>query len=192
MIWQELGNNVIYRLFLCDSSKKIVAELNYTDITFNLAFKDPNELNFEIQQVLDETGLVDSRFDMVESGSLILMQAYNSIDNTLLYQDYFIVNTPKIDKGETVTKKVECTSKHYIFLQKQGVSYYKQVSMLYDNAGSNGIINYMLSQIYNIYSVSYISPSLLNLYRSFDYKSTNQWKILTDLSEQFNCIFVLI
>jgi len=190
MLWQSMNKNVVYRLFLCDYTRKKIREIPYTNISLTLTFNEYNKLQFEVQYN-DENNEKDDRFDMIKPSSLIYLMVKDEKSGTTLYEEYFTIQNPNVEKdGFIITKQLDCVSEHYLFFAKKHIPLFKEVSKLYDNTGHDGLINYMLSQIYNVYSVNYISSSLLNKYRAFDYTSKNYWEIFLDLYEQFNCFII--
>jgi len=120
-------------------------------------------------------------------------------NDTLIYQEYFIINDPNFSQDDGKTQKViKCYDSSYEFNNRY-LNAYTEVRKLYDNVNSysftdstkGGILNYMLDiELLGTWSINYISPTLLNVYHSFDFSSSTYRSVVESLQEQYNCYFI--
>ena len=120
----------------------------------------------------------------------VLMQRYEK--DTLIDEEYFIIDKPNIKKGNTIEKDVHCYSSHYTILNKRILRSYSDVKPLYKqdepNNSSAGLLNYMVSQIYNAYTIGYVHSDFLNLTRSWNYTSNTYGDVFKDIMSQIDCV----
>jgi len=178
-----------YNLYLCNLDKSIICTLDYISIQYDSNFQGYNQLSFEVP--LTDNGWLQSEnqfFNYLQPLYLILMEVKNN--DELVFQEFFIVDSPSFTFDNGVTKKnIKCYSSDYIF-NNFYLNSYEEVKLLYDPSGNDGILNTMLNQMENVWSVNYVSLTLLNVYHSFNFSSSTFRSVIESLSEQYNCFFI--
>ncbi len=195
--------NYKYDLFLCSLNKEELAQLDAYYIQVTKIFDGFNELEFNISYYLNDINsiihkTVDDRFDLVKTGRAIkLITKENDI---VLNTEYFYIDSAISEENSngTIYKSIHCYSLQYkLFNEGTRLRTYKnQVRKLYDpnnNYDPNdntkgGIINYMLENgTYNTWTVSYISPTLLDIYHVFDISDSTYTDVFQQLEKEYNC-----
>jgi hypothetical protein len=180
-----------YRLYLCKPNKEQLFEIDYLDINFTQNFRSFNELEFEVPYCENGWELKeDTRFDLTKALYLVLLNITDG--DTVIFDEYYIIDNPEASQNDGITKKqIHCFASHYMTFNKRILRGYNDVKLLYDPSNPTvptaGIINYLLSQLYGTWTVSYINAIYLNVYHSFNYSSSTFTEVFKDLEEQYNC-----
>jgi hypothetical protein len=182
-------SNYEYYLYLCNIDKTIICAIDYIDIQYEQNFLQYDQLSFTIPLVdMGWKRIENQFFNYFQPLYLILMEVKN--EDTLIFKEYFIVNSPTFSEDDGVVKKnIKCYSSDYMF-NNYYLNSYEDVKLLYDTVGNNGILNTMLDQMENTWTVNYISPTLLNVYHSYNFSSSTFRSIIETLQEQFNVFFI--
>lgn len=187
----NINNNYNYNLYLCNIDKSIICALDYISIEYTQNFRQYDELSFEVPLYDNGWRQVENKyFNYLQPLYLILMEAKNG--DELIFKEFFIVDSPNFSFDNGVIKKtIKCYSSDYEFNNRY-LNSYEEVKVLYDvdNSYGGGILNDMLSQMENTWSVNYISSNLLGIYHSYDYSSSTYRSVIEDLENQFNCYFI--
>jgi hypothetical protein len=182
-------NRYEYNLFLCNVDKSIICTLDYLDISYTQNFRQYDELSFTVSE--NDNGwkqVKNQYFNYLQPLFLILMEVKN--EDELIFQKYFIVDSPTFSEDSGIIKKnIKCYSLDYIF-NNFYLNSYENVGVLYDTVGNTGILNIMLDIIENTWTISYISPTLLNIQHSYNFSSSTFRAVIESLEEQFNCFFI--
>ena len=179
-----------YRFFLARPDKELVNELNVVQPIYSPQFKNIDELTFSLNYY--ENNWIqekDINFDLLKNEYLILMEIrYN---NTLKWSQYFIINEITENGIEKESKDIRCFSYEFI-LTRKNIRSYKNVSLLYDPTNEEqGILNYVLNyKLNNDWTISYIDPSFIGVYRSFDIAEQTIIELFSDLEKTYNCVFL--
>ena len=174
-------------------TKQIISRLPEAIVTYKPALKDIDEIDFVIPYYINN--IINPNFNRIKPNYLILLE--KKVNNTTIKSEYYIINKIVSSDNSTLFKQVSCYSYEYTF-KKKVVRGFKGTRKLYDPNNSfdfnditkGGIINYILEKkLYNSWTVDYISPTLLNLYRNFDISQSDLLDIIRDCENYFNCIF---
>ena len=192
------SKSVEYRIFLCDSQKIPIDEINYIEIDFASKFGViSNELTFSLPYYQEGWDLEkDYRFDTARALDSILLEIYSGKgggETTKIYEEFFIVDDDSKSKTRngTVTKVLQCNSSHLITFNKRKLRSYSEITKLYTTEDQTGLFNHMFSLLYGSWGIGYISPSLLLDTRIFDYSSSSFTEVFDDVMEQFNCFITV-
>lgn len=190
MLTQVFNGEYKYRLFLCEPDKDEIGEIDYINLTYSAFLTSFNELNFVASYY--ENGYLqvkDSNYDLLKGLYLIRVDIYE--DTTLIRSEYMSIIEPTDDFNDgAMIKTLRCYSSHYTTFNKKQLVGYEEVKMLYDNVGTDGIINdILIYKLLNTWSVGYINSSLLNLYHDFNISGSSLIDVFKQLEKDFNCIF---
>ena len=195
--------NYQYDLFLCTLNKEELTQLDSYNVQVTKNFNSFNELDFNISYYLNNIDSVihksvDDRFDLVKTGRTIKL--ITKENDTVLNIEYFYIDsaTSEENSNGTIYKNIHCYSLQYkLFNEGTRLRAYKnQVRTLYDPSNNynpidntkGGIINYMLENgTYGTWTVSYISPTLLDIYHVFDISDATYTDVFKQLEKEYNC-----
>lgn len=192
------SNNYQYNLYLCNMDKSLICALDYIDINYTQNFLQFDELQFTVSY--DDNGwrtINNKSFNYLQPLYLILMEVCNN--DEIIFKEYFIINDPSysFDEGRT-QKTIRCYDSSCEFNNRY-LNSYTDVRKLYDfeheydfnDSTKGGILNYMLDiELSGTWKIKYISPTLLNVYHSFDFSSSTFRAVVESLQEQYNCYFI--
>lgn len=185
-----------YRIFLCKPDKTELGELDYSSLKYSPRYDSFNELTFTVEyNYNDSTQTKNTLYDSLKSGYLIHLGIYNSSTGSLISHEYFAMNQP-IDVGVVdIKKEVNCKSLAYHIFNSKILRGYKvgeeSSQLLYDTVGTNGILNFMLSNnnMYGTWTVGYMSPSV-NEYHAFVFDKNTYADVFAQLQKDYNCVFI--
>lgn len=177
-----------YKLTLCNPDKTKISKLKYSTINITFSFNDFNKLDFSVP--FYEQGILkikDKNFDLVKSPFLVLLQVKDN--DTIKHQEYFKIITPKKDFNGSYTSNISCESTaFYVFNNKFLRSYKNKGSQkIYDTIGENGIINVLLSNLYNTWSVSYMNSKFDNIYHVFEFDKSSYIDVIKKVEQDCHC-----
>ena len=199
------GNYTKPRIFLCDTNKEKMCQLNTTDTKGSFKFNSYSELSFETSRVYNDilTGKtkVNPFYNHIESPRLILLENFG----------YFEIQGPELrSDGIKETKSVTAYSYEYTLSTKFLNDFYintgKVDSLEVLNAKDPDKIipitlcnkeNHKLSLLHLVleeaygWKVGYVSPSLQTLSRQFEVDRESIYDFLmNEVCEKFNCYIV--
>lgn len=178
-----------YELIACqpDENRTQIAYIRYSALEYSPRFKDIAQLKFTVDYLepLPTGSIINPDFEKVIGSYLVLMNI--KINNDIIESRYFYIANPSLSGVDKDKKELTCFSLEYK-LAKRKLRGYKQVSYLYDNIGSNGLLNYMISQLYGMWTIGTIDSSLLGQQRSFNYASTSYIEVIRDIERIFSCV----
>lgn len=176
-----------------------ISYLTYAyNITYKPQFAAIDELSFNLSYYIDDHAgqEVNSNYQLIKGDYLVLLNT--KINEDIVEQQFFVVDSITDDGGDTDIKTINCLSRERTFKEKN-VRGFKDVRKLYDPDNSfdyddytkGGILNYIIEEkLKNNWTVDYISPSLLNKYRSFDISDTDVLEVIRQIEQQYLCIFL--
>ncbi len=192
-------NEFKYSLSLINSgTKQVIAKLPEAKIVYNPDLKDIDKLQFTIPYYIntDIEIIENPNFDLINNDYNILFE--KKINNNVIYRNLFVIKEiTKVGDGTNEYKQVQCFSGEYKWT-KYKIRSFKSTRKLYDfdnNFDNNdtkkgGILNYIIeTKLYNTWTVDYVSPDLLNVYRTFDISEADLIQVIRECEKQFNCIF---
>lgn len=179
-----------YRFYLTKPNKELINELIVKQPVYSPQFKSIDELTFQFDY-LENNWLQEKNinYDIIKNEYLILMEIrYN---DELKKSQYFIISELTENAIEADYKEVHCFSYEFI-LSRKNIRSYKNVSLLYDSTNQEqGILNYVLDyKLHNDWTISFIDPSLVSIYRSFDISEQSIIELFSDLERSYNCVFL--
>lgn len=170
-------------MFLCKPNKETIAELSEAygkDISTN--YNGIHELSFKLPYVIEKNKkfIRNDHVDMLRGHFLIRYEVGST-------KEYFIISKPRnsTDDGREV-KEVSCFLLPYE-LNKKIIRNYKETKKLYDEFGSDGILNETLLYKSN-WKIGYINEELKNTYRSIDVSEQSLVTFISDLCETYDCV----
>lgn len=209
LIDSVVGNEFRYEIYLCKPYTTTVAQhqiigclTNCINIkNYTQKIQDVNELNFDIYTKWNDINNTENTlFDSVIAGQTILLERY--IDDTLLSQEYMFIYESELIGSDKDIKTVKCYSKHYQwnkikireFKEEDTLSslrkLYDGIEFDYLDNTKGGMLDYILQEkLENTWTVSYISSSLLNVYRLFNISEQSLLAVVKTMESMFNCIF---
>lgn len=156
-----------------------------------------SELEFDIPMYWNDVNQnINEYFDLVNAGSVIQLDIY--IDDELQSQELFSVRQISLITGDRDIKVIQCFSLQDK-LNKIKVRNFKGTTKIYDPVNSwnnldptqSGICNYLFDILMKgTWSISYISNSLLNTYRTFDISEFSILETINQIQEIWGCIFL--
>ena len=187
-----------YRYFLCRPDKTMAsnAELQPRDASYTPRFRNSNELKLSLNYYTNDwVKEKDNNFDKIKNNYIIKMET--RYDDLLIKEEYFtiydIVSTGISDDYKELT----CLSYESV-LERKVLRGYNQVRKLVDleheydltDETRGGILDYIIKyKLNNSWTIGYVHPDLLDIYRNFEISEKNLISLMHDLEEQFNCIF---
>lgn len=199
------------RIFLCETDKTRICQLDTTDTRATLKFNSHSELAFEVARICNNitTGetIVNPYFDKIEAVRLIEVEGFG----------YFELQGPKLT-SDGIKEAKECTaySLEYTLSQKyledfnvntggiDDMAYIYAVEKFKDKADSNyvpislynpgttglSLLNLILEKIYG-WRIGHVDAQLKTLTRQFEIDRTSVYDFLmNDICEKFNCYIV--
>lgn len=199
------------RIFLCETDKTRICQLDTTDTKATLKFNSYSELAFEVARICNNitTGetIVNPYFDKIEAVRLIEVEGFG----------YFELQGPKLT-SDGIKEAKECTaySLEYTLSQKyledfnvntggiDDMAYIYAVEKFKDKADSNyvpislynpgtpglSLLNLILEKIYG-WRIGHVDAQLQTLTRQFEIDRTSVYDFLmNDICEKFNCYIV--
>lgn len=183
----------IYELLLCkpNNERTEVAYIHYTNLDYSPRFKDITQLNFTISyfEALPNGSVVNQDFDKIIGNYLVKLniKIHNGVNDEIISTQYFTIINPTLNGVDKDYKELICFSLEYK-LTKRKLRGYKKVSYLYDTNGTNGLLNYIVSQLNNAWIIGDIDESLIGLQRSFNYASVSYIEVFKDIERIFNAV----
>lgn len=190
------------RLFLCETDKTKICELDVIDMSGNFKFNAYSELTFTVPRTYTNmiTGETDVNlfYDKIEALRLVYLEDFG----------YFEIQTPEIvGTGMREAKNITAYSLEYNLSQKYlenmyvntgetndiGVDISGKITRipLYNPANKKfSLLHLILEKTYN-WTIGHVDSSLQNMYRSFEVSRASVYDFITqDLCEKFNCFAV--
>lgn len=173
-----------------------------TDVNIKKELKNVNELSFRLNLYWnDSLNTINEYFDLVNTGQIILLQEY--IDDTLKSSEYLYIYQSELNGGDQKTKSIQCYSKIYQWskikvrgFQESNDLFIFTTRRIYTGTTfdpatptQGGIMDYIIDNLlYNTWSVSYVSPSIANVYRTFDISEQSILEVMHYIESLYNCI----
>jgi hypothetical protein len=180
--------NYTYEVILCRPDKTEISVLDAINIEVNKRFNGIDQLNFEVNWQSNDW-VIQENPDFKVIIADYLLKLVTKINDEVIEEKLFIIDSASENYIEKDYKLITAYSYEYTW-SKKILRGYKQTAKLYDDVGNNGIMNYILSnKLMNTWSVNYISPSLLNNYRSFEFPENSLIDVIKQLEESFACLF---
>ena len=166
--------------------EKIACLTNCAVITnFKKAIKNINELEFYINLYWNDVdNTKNDLFDLVQTGCYVQVDTY--VGDNVVESEMFYIYQTEITGGDKEVKQAKCYSKQYQWNKIkvknfQTTDYFDSTRKIYDGQifdattpVQGGILDYILQyKLMNTWSVSYISPSIANKYRTYDIYSSD-------------------
>jgi hypothetical protein len=178
-----------YELILCNTDKTQLSFIDFTDLNYNTRYDTVDELDFEVSYYQNgHKKEIDKNFDLIKSGYLILMNIKHN--DTIIKSQYFTITSISPTENDGIfKKKASCKSLEYIIFSRKLLRGYKDQGsqLLYDSVGTNGIINYMLTSIFNTWTIGTIDSKYNNIYHIFDFDKNTYLDVFYELEKKFNC-----
>lgn len=211
MIVDLMGNEFKYEIYLCKPLSYVSSVPTYTVVgclsacAFNLNIKQQmqniNECEFDISLYWNDTArTLNDYFDDTNAGMMILLQTY--IDSTLKKSEYLYIYQTDVSGGDKEIKSVKCYSSQYKWNKIKIRNFsssdtFITTRKLYDgitfDAADNtkgGMLDYILQEkLYNTWTVSYMSASLYDKYRTFDISEQSLIDVIQTIEGMYNCVF---
>ena len=196
------------RLFLCETDKTKICQLEVTDLNGSFKFNSLSELNFEVARVYNDiiTGetKVNPFYDKIEALRLIYLEGFG----------YFELQGPElISDGIKESKSCSAYSLEYTLSQKYLDDFYintgeaGSVEVIYaESHGNNSIVpvtlynpsnpdlsllHLVLQKDYGGWSIGHVDLSIQTLSRQFDIDRESIYDFLiNEVCEKFNCYIV--
>jgi hypothetical protein len=207
------GNEYRYEVYLCKPYTSIVSYTVAHEIiscltncvtinTYKQEWRNVNELDFDIYMYWNDVDkTANDNFDLIKSGYYILLEKY--IDDTLKSREYMYIYECQLSGGEKEFKSVKCYSKEYLWNKIKIRQFndtdtfsstrkiYDGSTFSYDDNTVGGIIDYIIQEkLDNSWTVSYMSASLEDKYRTRDISESSSLDVVRMVEDMFNCIFI--
>lgn len=199
------GNYVKPRIFLCDTNKEKICQLNTTETHGSFKFNSYSELSFKTARIyndiLNGQTKVNPFYDRIESPRLILLENFG----------YFEIQCPELNSdGIKESKSVTSYSLEYTLSTKFIKNFYVNTGkvdslevlnaedkdkiipiVLYDQSKPKlSLLHLVLEEVYG-WKIGYVSPSLQTLSRQFEIDRESVYDFLmNEVCEKFNCYIV--
>ena len=186
-------DKLIYELILCKPNDKRteLAYIHYTNLDYAPRFKDITQLTFTINyfESVPTGSVINQNFDKILGNYLIKLniKINNGISDEIVTTQFFTIVNPSSFGVDKDYKELVCFSLEHK-LTKRKLRGYKKVSYLYDTNGDNGLLNYIVSQLSDAWTIGNIDESLLGLQRSFNYASVSFIQVFRDIERIFNTV----
>ena len=193
------------RLFLCETDKEKIAQLNVTDLKGSFKFNSTSELSFEVGRFYNDaiTGnsLVNPYFDKIEALRLLYLEGFG----------YFEIQGPELSgDGIKECKNITAYSYEYSLSQKYLSDFYINTGevdsvevinavdedhivpvTLYNPSNTKlSLLHLILEGAYG-WKIGHIDASLQTLSRQFEVDRESIYDfIINEICEQFNCYAV--
>lgn len=159
-----------------------------------------NEFDFTIYKSwndIDNTS--NPHFNNIQTGQILLVEVY--MDDTFVRREYMYIYKIQIQGIDRDVKNISCYSKHYS-LNKVKVKEFRSsdsfvnIRKIYTgdtfdptDGTKGGILDYIIQQkLVNTWTVSYVSPSIANSYRSFEITEASVLDVVKTIENLYNCI----
>lgn len=148
--------------------------------SIKLRFNGISEFSFSFPQSINGGQTNLEAYDYLQNKRLVLVEGYG----------YFQIQNPEEDlSGSVPVKNVSCQSLETELVDKRFVGYGGTKPLWNILNPTDTILGDMLELAPN-WSVGYVDPSLLTIYRTFNVSDTNIYNFLmNDVSKAFECIF---
>ena len=200
-----LGNYIKPRIFLCETNKEKICELETVNTNGSLKFNSYSELSFEVSRIynnlIDGTAQVNRFYDKVESPRLILLENFG----------YFEIQGPELSSdGIKEIKSVTTYSLEYTLSTKFLNDFYINTGkvdslevlnaedpekitpiILYDQSNPKlSLLHLVLEDVYG-WKIGHVDASLQTLSRQFEIDRMSVYDFLmNEVCEKFNCYIV--
>lgn len=179
-----------YKLILCNPDKSKITVLNdLTSLNYKGSYGDFNSLDFSVPYY--KSGVIKSKnknFDLIKESYLILCQT--KVNDVIKRQEYFKIISPKKDaENGTYLKNITCQSTAFTTFNSKVLRGYKNKGsqLIYDSVGTNGILNVLLTGLYNTWTVSYMNPRFNNVYHLFEFDKSTYVDVIRKVEADCNC-----
>jgi hypothetical protein len=197
LIKQNQFEEFRYEIYLCESSHpyNVLGDLGNSikDINFRWVTREPDELNFVIEEKFED-GTLNSLFDDIVETKTIKVEEYinDFLQETYLYH----INNVEPFGDIKNSKSIKAYSLE-MRLNKKAVRDFNYSTNIYtgttwdsDNPDTSGILDYIIELFDDNWSVSYVDPTLLNSLRRFDITQSKVLEVVRLIEDNFNCIFL--
>ena len=193
------------RLFLCETDKEKIAQLNITSLKGSLKFNSTSELDFEVGRFYNDaiTGksLVNPYYDKIEALRLLYLEGFG----------YFEIQGPELTgDGIKECKNITAYSYEYTLSQKYLSDFYVNTGevnsievinaedenhivpvTLYNPSNKKlSLLHLILENAYG-WKIGHVDASLQTLSRQFEVDRESIYDfIINEICEQFNCYAV--
>jgi hypothetical protein len=189
------GTYLQYELILTKPNKEEISVLDAYSIEYSPRFNGIDVLNFQINYNLN--GWLQEKnidFDNIKGNYLILMNIKKN--DEVIKQQYFTIWLTEDIGVEKDSKRVSCYAYQYLWGKKK-IRSYKDVRKIYDGQTYSfsdntvgGLMDYIIQYKLKGWGVSSISPSLQNIYRTFDISEMTLIELVSEIEKQYNCILI--
>lgn len=199
------GNYTKPRIFLCETNKDKICQLNTTNTSGSFKFNSYSELSFEVARVYNDTTTgqtkVNPYFDKIESPRLIYLENFA----------YFELQGPKLDSdGIKESKTCTCYSLEYTLSTKYIEDFnintgkvdslevlnaddpdnIKPITLYNPNNIKLSLLHLALEKAYG-WSIGYVDTSIATLSRQFEVGRQSIYDFLiNEICKKFNCYIV--
>ena len=193
------------RIFLCETNKEKICQLDTTDTKASLKFNTYSELSFEVSRVYNDMlqgfNKINPFYDKIESPRLILLENFG----------YFEIQGPELNSdGIKETKNVTAYSLEYTLSTKYIRDFYVNTGkvdslevlnaedpekitpiILYNQSKPKlSLLHLALEEVYG-WKIGHVDASLHTLSRQFEIDSKSVYDFLMDeVCKKFNCYIV--
>lgn len=198
------GNYTKPRLFLCESDKTIITQLDTSNTRGTFKFNTYSELSFDVSRlyndIFDGTIKVNPFYDKIEALRLIYLEGFG----------YFELQGPQII-GDGIQEKKSCTaySLEYTLAQKYLDHFYintgevDSVEVIYSNGGhiipvtlynpsrpQLSLLHLIIDKLYG-WKIGHVDSALRTLSRQFEVDRESVYDFLmSEVCKKFNCYVV--
>jgi len=206
------GNEFKYVLYLCKPFTGMSGLTPTYDIigclsacAYNLNIKTQmqniNECEFNLSLYWNDVDKTENAyFDLVKAGMMIKLESY--IDDDLQKTEYLFIYQTDVSGGDKEIKSVKSYSAQYKW-NKIKIRNFKTsdtfvtTRKLYDGQTfdpddntKGGMLDYILQiKLQNTWTVSYMSASLEDRYRTFDISEQSLLEVIATMESMYNCVF---
>jgi hypothetical protein len=211
MLIDLLGDEFRYELYICKPLTYVAYSPTYTivgclsscayNFTIKKQMQNINEISFDIGMYWNDIGRTENPyFDMINAGMMIKLETY--VDEDAKSFEYFYIYQTDLTGVEKEIKSVKCYSSQYKWNKIKIRNFtssdtFVTTRKLYDgqtfdaaDSTKGGILDYILQEkLYNTWTVSYMTYSLYNKYRTFDISEQSLMDVVHTIEGMYNCVF---
>jgi hypothetical protein len=188
--------NYEYEFYLCESSHPYNIKGCLTTCISNRAIKNElgniDEIGFTIYDKHND-GVNNELFTQIEKTNVIMVE--KRINNVLEKTQLFHIGEVNLIGDIAESKEIKAYSLE-IRMNQQKVRSFKYTCQLYtgtwdvNDIENSGIVDYVLSLFNGNWTVNYVTPSLLNSFRTFDIPEAKVLEAIKIIEQNYNCVFI--
>lgn len=196
------GTYVKPRLFLCETDKTRLCQLDVTDLNGSFKFNSMSEISFEVSRIYNVISTGETKinpfYDKIESLRLIYLEGFG----------YFELQAPELI-GDGIKESKRCTaySLEYTLSQKYLTDFYVNIGtveslevlnaesenkivpiILYNPTNTKlSLLHLILEKVYG-WKIGHVDPQLRTLSRQFEIDRQSVYDfIINEICNKFNC-----